>query len=99
MKWFENIFTKSKLMIICGILSVAGYFALACISVINSAHLTEQYLIFAVLSGLLLICYKKKHLAKNPYRFDFESFDVRLLGHYSGIYHFSLKINVSIFGK
>ena len=59
MKWFENIFTKSKLMIICGILSVAGYFALACISVINSAHLTEQYLILAVLSGLLLICYKK----------------------------------------
>ena len=59
MKWFENIFTKSKLMIICGILSVAGYFALACISVITSAHLTEQYLILAVLSGLLLICYKK----------------------------------------
>ena len=41
MKWFENIFTKSKLMIICGILSVAGYFALACISIITSAHLTE----------------------------------------------------------
>ena len=59
MKWFENIFTKSKLMIICGILSVAGYFALACISVITSAHLTEQYLILAVLSALLLICYKK----------------------------------------
>ena len=59
MKWFENIFTKSKLMIICGILSVAGYFALACISVINSAHLTEQYLILAVLSALLMICYKK----------------------------------------
>lgn len=59
MKWFENIFTKSKLMIICGILSVAGYFALACISVITSAHLTEQYLILAVLSALLMICYKK----------------------------------------
>ena len=59
MKWFENIFTKSKLMIICGILSVAGYFALACISIINSAHLTEQYLILAVLSALLMICYKK----------------------------------------
>ena len=59
MKWFENIFTKSKLMIICGILSVAGYFALTCISIITSAHLTEQYLILAVLSALLLICYKK----------------------------------------
>ena len=59
MKWFENIFTKSKLMIICGIFSIAGYFALACISVITSAHLTEQYLILAVLSALLMICYRK----------------------------------------
>ena len=59
MKWFEDIFTKSKLLIISGFLSVAGYFALACISIITSAHLTEQYLILAVLSALLLICYKK----------------------------------------
>ncbi len=59
MKWFEDIFTKSKVMVISGIISVAGYFALACISVITSAHLTEQYLILAALSALLLICYKK----------------------------------------
>ncbi len=59
MKWFENIFTKTKLMIISGILSIVGYFVLACISIITSAHLTEQYLILAVLSTLLLISYKK----------------------------------------
>ena len=59
MKWFENIFTKSKVMIISGILGIAGYFALACISVITSAHLIEQYLILAALPALLMICYKK----------------------------------------
>ena len=59
MKWFEDIFTKTKLLIICGVVSTASYFALACISVMTSAHLTEQYLILAVLSALLIICYKK----------------------------------------
>ena len=59
MKWFEDIFTKTKLMVVSGFLSVVGYFALACISIITSAHLTEQYLILAALSALLLICYKK----------------------------------------
>lgn len=59
MKWFEDIFTKSKLLIITGVLSVAGYFALACISIATSAHLTEQYLILAALSALLMIYYKK----------------------------------------
>lgn len=59
MKWFEDIFTKSKLLIISGLLSIAGYLALACISIINSAHLTEQYLILAVMPCLLLVCYKK----------------------------------------
>lgn len=59
MKWFENIFTKSKLMVISGLLGIAGYLALACISVITSAHLAEQYLILAVLPALLMICYKK----------------------------------------
>ena len=59
MKWFEDIFTKSKLMIISGILGIVGYFALGCISVITSAHLTAQYLILVVLPALLLICYKK----------------------------------------
>ena len=59
MKRFEDIFTKSKLLVISGVVSAASYFALACISVINSAHLTEQYLILAALSALLMICYKK----------------------------------------
>lgn len=59
MKWFEKIFMNSKVMIISGILSIVGYFALACISVITSAHLTEQYLILATLSALLMICYTK----------------------------------------
>ena len=38
---------------------MASYFALACISVITSAHLTVQYLILAALSALLIVCYKK----------------------------------------
>lgn len=59
MKRFEDIFTKSKLLVISGVVSAASYFALACISVITSAHLTEQYLILAALSALLMICYKK----------------------------------------
>ena len=59
MKRFEDIFTKSKLLVISGVVSAASYFALACISVITSAHLTEQYLILAALSTLLMICYKK----------------------------------------
>ena len=59
MKWFEDIFSKSKLLVISGVVSAVSYFALACISVINSAHLTEQYLILAALSTLLMICYKK----------------------------------------
>lgn len=59
MKWFEDIFTKSKLMIISGILGIVGYFALAFISIINPAPLTAQYFILAVLPTLLLICYAK----------------------------------------
>ena len=55
MKRFEDIFTKSKLLVISGVVSAASYFALACISVITSAHLTEQYLILAALSALLMI--------------------------------------------
>lgn len=59
MKWFEDIFTKSKLMIISGILSIACYFTLTVTSIIYSAPTVAQYLILAVLLALLLICYKK----------------------------------------
>ncbi len=59
MKLFEDVFTKSKLLIISGIISAVGYFALAVISGITSANLIEQYLILGALSLLLLICYKK----------------------------------------
>lgn len=59
MKWFEDIFTKSKLMIISGILGVIGYLFLTVTSIINSAPLVSNYLIITVLLALLLICYKK----------------------------------------
>ena len=59
MKWFENIFTKSKLMIISGVISVAVNLALAVIGAINYPPLIAQYLIFAFLPALILLCYKK----------------------------------------
>ncbi len=59
MKWFEDIFTKSKLMIISGIISVIVNLALVVISAINHAPLIAQYLIFAFLPALILLCYKK----------------------------------------
>ena len=59
MKWFEDIFTKSKLLIVSGIFSVAGYAFLAVTSLITGAPLFANYLIIAGLLALLLICYKK----------------------------------------
>ena len=59
MKWFENIFTKSKLMIISGVISVIVNLALAVIGAINYPPLIAQYLIFAFLPALILLCYKK----------------------------------------
>ncbi len=59
MKWFEDIFTKSKLMIVSGVISVIVNLALLVISVINHAPLVAQYMIFASLPALILLCYLK----------------------------------------
>ncbi len=59
MKWFEDIFSKSKLMIISGVLSIIAYLVLIVSCIISPAPLIASYLIFAVLNTLLLICYKK----------------------------------------
>ena len=59
MKWFEDIFTKSRLMIVSGVISVIVNLALAVISAINYPPLIAQYLIFAILPALILLCYKK----------------------------------------
>ena len=59
MKWFEDIFAKSKLMIISGVISVIVNLALAVIGAINYPPLIAQYLIFAFLPALILLCYKK----------------------------------------
>ena len=59
MKWFEDIFTKSKLMIVSGVISVIVNLALMVISVINHAPLVAQYVILASLPALILLCYKK----------------------------------------
>ncbi len=60
MKWFENIFTKSKLMLISGILGILIFAALVIINIITAFWGTiPYYALFAVLSVLLLIAYKK----------------------------------------
>ena len=59
MKWFEDIFTKSKVMIVSGLLSVIGYGFLVISCIITSAPLIANYLIITMLLALLLICYKK----------------------------------------
>ena len=59
MKWFEDIFTKSKLMIISGVISIIINLSLAVIGAINYPPLIAQYLIFALLPALILLCYKK----------------------------------------
>lgn len=59
MKWFEDIFTKSKLMIISGVISVVVNLGLAVVNAISYPPLVAQYLIFAALPALILICYKK----------------------------------------
>ena len=59
MKWFEDIFAKSKLMIISGVISVIVNLALAVIDAINCPPLIAQYLIFAILPALILLCYRK----------------------------------------
>ena len=59
MKWFEDIFTKSKLMIVSGVISVVVNLVLAVIDVISYPPLVAQYVIFASLPALILVCYKK----------------------------------------
>ncbi len=59
MKWFEDFFTKSPLMIISGIISGVGYTVLAVTCIITSAPMTSNYVILAALLAILLICYKK----------------------------------------
>ncbi len=60
MKWFEDIFTKSKLMIISGILGIL-IFAVLIINNLITGFLGSlpHYALFAVLSVLLLIAYKR----------------------------------------
>lgn len=60
MKWFQDIFTKSKLMIISGIIAFLGWTAYF----INSAFIHPfgtfyEYFILAVMLLMLLIFYKK----------------------------------------
>ena len=59
MKWFEDIFAKSKLMIISGVISVIVNLALAVIGAISYPPLVAQYMILASLPALILLCYKK----------------------------------------
>ena len=59
MKWFEDIFTKSKLMIVSGVISVIVNLALAVINAITYPSMVAQYVIFASLPALILLCYKK----------------------------------------
>ena len=59
MKWFEDIFTKSKLMIISGIVAVLANLVNAIISIINYPVTTVPYLIIAIIPALILYCYWK----------------------------------------
>lgn len=60
MKWFEDIFTKSKLMIISGILGILIFVALVINNLITGFIGTlPHYALFAIFSVLLLIAYKK----------------------------------------
>lgn len=59
MKWFDDIFSKSKLMIISGFLAVVGYAFLAVNCFISPAPFFGMYATFSALIAALLICYKK----------------------------------------
>ncbi len=59
MKWFEDIFTKSKLMIVSGVISIIVNLVLVVSSIVTHAPVVAQYLIFAFLPALILIFYKK----------------------------------------
>ena len=59
MKWFEDIFTKSKLMIVSGVISVIINLSLAVIDAITYPPLAAQYAIFALIPALILLFYKK----------------------------------------
>ena len=78
MKWFEDIFTKSKLMIISGILSIACYFTLTVTSIIYSAPTVAQYLILAVLliTANAVIRYRSRPCALH-YPVHFVAFTLR----------------------
>lgn len=59
MKWFEDIFTKSKLMIVSGVLGVLSCLFLAVYGFITHFDGYVNYAMLAILSAALLICYKK----------------------------------------
>ena len=59
MKWFENIFTKSKLMIVSGILGILCFVFLAVNALFPFFVGFVNYLIMAGFTIALMICYKK----------------------------------------
>lgn len=59
MKWFESIFTKSKLMIISGVLGILCFLFLAVNALFPFFTGFVNYAIMAALSVALLVCYIK----------------------------------------
>ena len=59
MKWFEDIFTKSKLMIISGILSILCSAAMVSIDIAAGLPAMLLYLFSIILTIVLLVAYKK----------------------------------------
>ena len=60
MKWFENIFTKSKLMIVSGILGILCFVFLAVNALFPFFVGFVNYVIVAALTIALMVCYKKE---------------------------------------
>ena len=58
MKWFEDLFTKSKLMIVSGILGILCFIFLAVNALFPFFVGFVNYVIMAALSIALLVCYK-----------------------------------------
>ncbi|MBP5772579.1 MAG: hypothetical protein J6W35_00675 [Eubacterium sp.] len=59
MKWFEDIFTKSKLMIVSGILGIVCFVFLAFNALYPFFEGFVNYAIVAALTIALMVCYKK----------------------------------------
>ena len=59
MKWFENIFTKSKLMIVSGLLGILSFVFLAVNALFPFFVGFVNYVIVAGFTIALMICYKK----------------------------------------